>query len=59
MTMYDIYRKAREDYIIVIDNMQELIINAHPNHVPYYTRQYRAYQKKLQWLNNKLSHTFH
>lgn len=57
--MYDIYLKVREDYLIVMDNMQELICKARPENVAYYNKQYNKYMCKLIWLNKKIDKVWH
>jgi len=57
-TMHEIYTKAREDYIIVLDNMQELIAGARDEHVAYYLQQHKVYKKKLAWVCKKLDKTW-
>ena len=53
--MHSIYIRAKEDYLLVLKNMRDLICNARPEHISYYNKQYRAYMDRLKWVNTKLS----
>ena len=57
--MHDIYRKVRQDYLIAVNNIEELIIGAHKDNVPYYIATLKRYQQKLIWINKKIDKTWH